>query len=235
MKDEEIELNNQEKILDKKSEKEEEEKKIKDLFIEYSKIVDEEKIKNFIYKCLIIDFLAIFIYSYKVLHNFMDIDGQIKGFLYLFKYISSFINGVLYIYYIILCMENKDKVRKDRKINGEKRNPPVYEYLKSYYNKGIDKDKDKELCYNLDGKVILNNKEKIIGLLYKFKLWTWFLKYISFIIYMILETQWNLLSYTSLFILIIDYYQYYLNKLYYFVILRKENILQNILTYEKQI
>jgi hypothetical protein len=230
MKEEENKINNEEaediyNYEEKKANKEG--KKIRDLFFEYSNIVEQEKLKKFIYKCLFLDFVAIFLYSYELLENFMIIDGQLKGFLYLLKYISSFINGILYIYFIILCNKKKDKTTKDKKINGEKRNPPVYEYLKLYVNKDY-----KNFNYNLDGNIILNDKERIIRLLYIFKLWTWFLKYISYIIFMIIDENWHLANFYSIIILIIDYYQYHLNKIYYYVILRSKNILQNFLLYE---
>jgi hypothetical protein len=143
------------------------------------------------------------------------------------------LNGVLYIYYIILCSEIKEINEKDKKINGEKRNPLVYQYMDLYANKYKNNNKKLyDFDCNLNGNVILNDKERVIRLIYLFKIWTWFLKYFAYIIYMILEDVWLWPTYISIFISIIDYYQYFFMKMYYFVIMRTKNILQNFLLYE---
>lgn len=225
-------------------------KKLSELYHEYQLICEPKEIKHFVYKCLILDFIAIFLYSYELLENFMKIENYYLGILYTMKYFTSVFNGVLYVFYIILCTDEEKKkeietqnerLKNDLDIINE--NITVKSYLKQNYEKFSDKNytqlidakQSKEEESKKFDYVTLNNPQIIVRWLYLIKIFTWFLKYFSYILYMTINTSFNIISFFSIFVLVVDYYQYFHLKFYYKVILRSENIKQNYLKIKKNI
>ncbi len=197
-----------------------------DLYCYYKGIVQQDKIISLIYRCLLLDIFSFFVYEYGLVENFSFTDSFYLGVLYMTKYFTSAINFVLCVIYIILS-KNEDEKEKGNKSNKNQNNRikqlgnnfTLRKYLKDSF------ESDKNIKENNIHIIKLNKSESLMKNLYRFKLITWFLRYFSYIIYMILNPYINALSYVTILVSILDYHQYVSLKFYYKVILRREYIL----------
>jgi hypothetical protein len=203
------------------------EDKLKDLYIFYESIIKDSEIKAFIYKCLALDLVAFFLYEYEMVDNFSKVENILLGILYSIKYLTSAFNGVLYIFYIIFSRnENGNAFNKpENRLQQTKSDITIREYLEESFNAG------EHIKINNIHVIELTKAQLIIKYLHRIKLVTWFMKYFAYAIYMILNPYINAISYFSVLVLLIDYYQYFTLKFYYYVILRTE-YLYNYLRYK---
>lgn len=203
------------------------EDKLKDLYTYYESIIKDSEVKAFIFKCLALDIVAFFLYEFELVENFSIVENTLLGVLYTIKYITSAFNGVLYIFYIIFSRNENDNLFKkpENRLNQTKSNITIREYLEESHKAG-------EQIKTNDVHVIqLTKAQSIIKHLHRIKLVTWFMKYIAYTIYMIMNPYMNVISYVSIIVLLIDYYQYITLRFFYNVILRTE-YLYNYLRYK---
>jgi len=184
-------------------EKEELTKKHKKLM----EIVNEDEMKKFMAECLILNFLIILLFTFEFIDSFMDIGSFVPSILCMFRYIFAMSNLILCLDFLIVQSEyqnNRKKMELEMINNKQKlqRLPPA----------------------DSNHFVYLNGPNVILGKVYRNKFSMFILKHINYLIYMITQTKVDNKNYISLFLMVIEYWQYNMCQFYYKTTLRYEFI-----------
>lgn len=187
-------------------EKEELTKKLKKL----TEVVNDHVLKNFMIQCLILDFATILLFTYELMEATMEIGQYTSSFLYLIRYIVSMRNGILCLDFLIVQDEYNNKQKQIEFENKNKKKvkfPPPADSAQNVY---------------------LNPPNSVLRTINLWKFWMWLFKYAIYIIFMIIKETVIFLNYISIFLLIIEYYQYNYCRFYYYTMLRSEFIRSRI-------
>jgi len=197
------------------------EDKLKDLYLYYKSIVNENELKSFIYRNLLVDVIAFFLFELELLDNFIMIDNLYLGLLYLVKYLATAFNGILYIYYILYANKENELASNniEYKMRNIRTNFTIRKFFEDSYKAG---ENIKENNIHI---IQLSKTHMILKFLLTIKIFNWFVKYIAYSLYMILDPILNPINFTSLLVLLIDYYLLGILKFYYLLLLRTEYIL----------
>lgn len=195
------------------------EKKYKKL----SQIINEESILTYIKMCITIEALVLFYYAYNLISGFQNIIQFTVAFLYLIDYLISLSNLILYLKFTIQYSEEKKSKSKSIKALVKVNNM-------NKLNKSRPSSAKKDSLANSRSSLAIDEEDEnstsigyLIFAIY-FRIITWYIKYIVYIIVIFLVSNLNAVEYTKIPLLIIEYILYHFLKFYTMVLIRAKKI-----------
>lgn len=179
----------------------------------------------FVKICVSLESNFLFYYAYNLLIGFNDITQFTVALIYLLDYIISLINIILYLKFII--QYNIEKKQKSKKINLLIKNNKCESTGNLFKRKTILGTKNSvfnKIGFNIDEDD--ENQQSIFYLVFLiyFRLITWFIKFILYLIVLKIVSKINFSEYLKVPILFVEYFLYNMLKFYIKVILRLKSI-----------